>query len=104
MIGRRRRVGGGERGMSGPSGRCICSAAASAVNPHGWTPGYRHIQRDKHTLTYAQSVSWIRYSSVAPPRITSLSSSVYLSSRFLFQHEEENPTDPAFCCSLRSGI
>lgn len=37
-------MGGGERGMSRPSGRCICSAAASAVNSHGWTHRYRHTQ------------------------------------------------------------
>lgn len=30
----RRRVGGGERGMRRAPGRCICNAAASAVNSH----------------------------------------------------------------------
>lgn len=78
-------MGGGERAMSGPSAQCICSAAASAVDPHGWMPGYRHVQRDKHTLTYTLSVLWIRYSSVDPPRKTSLSSSFC----FLFQYEEK---------------
>lgn len=37
MMGSRRRVGGGEQGMSGASGRCICSAVASAVNSRAWT-------------------------------------------------------------------
>lgn len=45
----RRRVGGGERGMSRAPGRCICSAAASAVNSHAWTHIYSGMKTDLPT-------------------------------------------------------
>lgn len=61
---RRRRVGGGERGMSRAPGWCICSAAAPAVNSHALET---HIQLDKNTLTYTLGSLQVRYSSVDPP-------------------------------------
>lgn len=97
---RRRRVGGGERGMSRPSGPCICSTAAPAVNSHD-----RHTNTgtsgNKHTLTYTVSFLWVRYTSADPPWIKSPASSAYVSLQLLFQYDEENPTGPALCCSLR---
>lgn len=67
---RRRRVGGGERGMSRPSGPCICSTAAPAVNSHDRRTNTGTCGNE-HTLTYTLSFLWVRYTSADPPWITS---------------------------------
>lgn len=49
---------------------CFCSEL-TLMDTHIHT----HIQRGKHPLTYTIGSLWVRYSSVDPPCITSLSSS-----------------------------